>query len=96
MKFDTSKYSRDLSKYYKLPLVKVSLTLVLSIFVITLFLGLALRPTLISITSLIKTIEESKKTYQSLQEKIDNLFQIHLLNTVVNSIQIDLKLVKFQ
>lgn len=73
MKFDTSKYSRDLSKYYKLPLVKVSLTLVLSIFVITLFLGLALRPTLISITSLIKTIEESQKTYQSLQEKIDNL-----------------------
>lgn len=73
MKFDTSKYSRDLRRYYQIPAVSVSLTLVLSFFVIAVFIAFALRPTIVSITSLKKTIEESQKTSQTLKTKVKNL-----------------------
>lgn len=73
MKLPTQKYSQDLRKYYRLPAVQVSLTLVLSLFVMAIFIVFALRPTLLSIVTLNKTIEESKKTLKILDTKVTNL-----------------------
>ncbi len=73
MKFDTSKYSRDLRRYYQIPAVQSSLTVVLSIFVVAIFISLALRPTLISIANLKNTISDANKTSQTLKVKVKNL-----------------------
>lgn len=58
-----------------MPAVQVSLTLVLSIFVITVFIVFALRPTIISIATLKKTISESEETLTKLNTKISSLEQ---------------------
>ncbi len=73
MKFATQHYTQDLRRYYRMPAVQVSLTLVLSFFVIALFIGFALRPTIVSIVTLKKTIEESNKTSQLLSAKVKSL-----------------------
>lgn len=73
MKFSTSRYSQDLRRYYRLPAVQVSLTLVLSLFVIAIFIVFALRPTIISIVSLQKTIGDAKKSITQLDTKVANL-----------------------
>lgn len=73
MKLPTRHYSLDLHKYHRLPAVQVSLTLVLSLFVMALFIVFALRPTILSIVTLQKTITESKKTLQQLDTKISYL-----------------------
>lgn len=73
MKFDTAKYSRDLRRYYQIPAVQSSLTVVLSIFVVAIFISLALRPTLISIANLKNTISDANKTSQTLKVKVKNL-----------------------
>lgn len=73
MKLPTQKYAQDLRKYYRQPSVRVSLTLVLSIFVVAVFVAFALRPTIISIVNLRKTIVDSKKTLQELDSKVSNL-----------------------
>ncbi len=73
MKFDTAKYTRDLKKYYQIPAVQSSLTVVLSIFVIAIFISMALRPTLISITNLKGTITDANKTSQTLKAKVKTL-----------------------
>ena len=69
----SSRYAQDLSRYYRLPAVQVSLTLVLSLFLVAIFIIFALRPTIVSIVSLQKTIIESKKTLQQLETKINFL-----------------------
>jgi Tfp pilus assembly protein PilO len=56
-----------------MPAVQVSLTLVLSLFVMAIFIVFALRPTIISIVTLKKTIIESKATFEQLNTKIANL-----------------------
>lgn len=73
MKLQTQKYSQDLRRYYRLPAVQVSLTLVLSLFVSALFIVFALRPTVLSILTLQKTIVESEKTLVQLESKVKNL-----------------------
>lgn len=73
MKLPTQKYSQDLRRYYHLPAVRVSLTLVLSLFLMAIFIVVALRPTIISIATLKKTISESEKTLQQLDAKVTNL-----------------------
>lgn len=73
MKFETAKYTRDLKRYYQIPAVQSSLTVVLSIFVIAIFISLALRPTLISITNLRGTITDANKTSQILKAKVKTL-----------------------
>jgi Tfp pilus assembly protein PilO len=73
MKFEPSKYSRDLKKYYQIPAVQSSLTVVLSLFVIAIFIAFALRPTLVSITNLKNTIEDANKTSKLLKVKVKNL-----------------------
>lgn len=73
MKPLTTRYSRDLRRYYRMPAVQVSLTLVLSLFVISIFIVFALRPTIVTIVTLKKTIAESEKIRQQLSVKVTNL-----------------------
>lgn len=73
MKPLTTRYSRDLRRYYRMPAVQVSLTLVLSLFVIAIFIVFALRPTIVTIVTLKKTIAESEKIRQQLSVKVTNL-----------------------
>lgn len=72
----SERYTRDLRKYYRLPAVQVSLTLVLSFFVMAMFIVLALRPTMVSIVSLKKNIEESKSTLTKLDAKVVSLQKV--------------------
>ncbi len=67
------RYSQDLRRYYRMPAVQVSLTLVLSIFLMSIFVVFALRPTILSIVNLKKTISESKKVLQQLETKVNFL-----------------------
>lgn len=62
-------YARDLRRYYRLPATQVSLTVVLSVIIVALFAIFALRPTVVAIVTLQRTITESRKTLQSLQSK---------------------------
>jgi Tfp pilus assembly protein PilO len=56
-----------------MPAVQTSLTLVLSLFVVSFFIAFALRPTIISITTLKKNITESQATLKTLDVKVANL-----------------------
>ncbi len=73
MNINTQKYSQDLRRYYRLPAVQVSMTLVLSLFVMAIFIVFALRPTITSIVTLNKTISESEKTLNQLETKVKAL-----------------------
>lgn len=73
MKLPTAKYAQDLRRYYRMPAIQTSLTLVLSVFVMAVFIIFALRPTIVSIVTLKKTIAESKKTLTQLDTKVVNL-----------------------
>ena len=73
MNINTRRYSQDLRRYYRMPAVQVSLTLVLSVFLMSIFVVFALRPTILSIVNLKKTISESKKVLQQLETKVNFL-----------------------
>ncbi|MBP9670417.1 type 4a pilus biogenesis protein PilO [Candidatus Woesebacteria bacterium] len=73
MNINTRRYSQDLRRYYRMPAVQVSLTLVLSVFLMSVFVVFALRPTILSIVNLKKTISESKKVLQQLETKVNFL-----------------------
>lgn len=73
MKIQSQRYLQDLRRYYRMPVMQTSMTLVLSLFVMALFIVFALRPTLVSIVTLKKTITESKDTLKKLDIKVDNL-----------------------
>lgn len=66
-------YQNDLRRYYRLPAVQVSLTIVLSLFVTAIFIVFAISPTINSIVSLRKTISESNKTFAQLEKKVADL-----------------------
>lgn len=73
MNLPTRKYSQDLRRYYRLPAVQVSLTIVLSLFVMSIFIVFALRPTIVSIVTLKKTITQSRSVLKQLDTKVTNL-----------------------
>lgn len=73
MNLSTQRYTQDLRKYYRLPSVQVSLAVVLSLFVMAIFIVFALRPTILAITTLQKTIDESEKTLDQLSNKVRSL-----------------------
>lgn len=73
MNLSVQHYSRDLGRYYRQPAVQVSLALVLSLLVMAIFIVFALRPTLVAVTTLQRTITESKATLQQLDTKVSNL-----------------------
>ncbi|MFH2019443.1 MAG: type 4a pilus biogenesis protein PilO [bacterium] len=62
-------YSTNLAKYYRVPSIQISLSIVLSIFVCAFFVLVAIRPALIAITELKQNITESEKTLKQLQTK---------------------------
>lgn len=68
-------YLRDLRRYYRLPVTQVSLTVVISIVIVAVFVVLALRPTASAIVTLKKNISESEKTLEQLQKKTKSLQQ---------------------
>lgn len=63
------KYSTDLRRYYRMPAVQASLSVVLSLFISAFFIFLAIRPTLVTITNLNNKIAESDKTLSQLEAK---------------------------
>ncbi|MFZ2199604.1 MAG: type 4a pilus biogenesis protein PilO [Microgenomates group bacterium] len=73
MKFSPTRYTQDLKRYYRIPAVQSSLTVVLSFFVIAVFISFALRPTLVSIATLKTNIAESGKIAKILEAKVTNL-----------------------
>jgi Tfp pilus assembly protein PilO len=73
MNISTQHYTRDLGRYYRQPATQVSLALVLSLFIMGIFIIFALRPTLVAITTLQKTIAESQATLQKLDAKVSDL-----------------------
>mgnify|MGYP001575752585 FL=1 len=87
MKPSTQRYAQNLNRYYRMSAVRVSLTLVLSLFVMAIFIVFALRPTIVTIVTLKKTIAESEKTLQQLSVKMTNLqkasVQFELLKPVL-------------
>jgi Tfp pilus assembly protein PilO len=73
MNISAQHYARDLGRYYRQPATQVSLALVLSLFIMAVFIIFALRPTLVAVTTLQKTIAESQTILQTLDAKVSNL-----------------------
>lgn len=62
-------YGVELQRYYRMPAVQASLTTVLSLFIVAFFVIVAIRPTLVTVATLKKSIESSEKTLKQLQAK---------------------------
>lgn len=69
------KYSLDLRRYYREPAAQVSLSIVLSLFIVAFFITVALRPTFATIAELNQELEESQKSLQQLESKAATLQQ---------------------
>lgn len=67
------RYQFDLMRYYRIPAVQISLNIVLSILIVSIFAAFAIRPTLVTIAKLQKNIEDSKKTLTTLEAKVKAL-----------------------
>lgn len=68
-----------LQKFYQKPVAKVSLELFLSIFTILFFAIFAIRPTLLTMSDLIKEIDDKEKIDQDLSKKIAALSTVQPL-----------------
>jgi Tfp pilus assembly protein PilO len=84
------RYFTDIRRFYRLKKVRVYTEIVLSILTIAFFLFFAIKPTAVTITSLIKEINDKKMVTQKLEEKINNL---NLAQQEYLSIENDLYLV---
>jgi len=62
-------YGVDLKRYYRLPATQVSLTTVLSLLIVAFFVIVAIRPTLVTVATLKKSIETEEKTLKALRTK---------------------------
>jgi len=67
------RYFTDIRRFYRLKKVRVYTEIVLSILTVSFFLFFAIKPTVITITGLIKEINDKKMVVQKLEEKISNL-----------------------
>lgn len=63
------RYSMDLAKYYRKASTQVSLSVVLSLFIVAFFIMAALRPTFVTIAKLNTEIEDTEQTLNSLKTK---------------------------
>lgn len=63
----------DLARYYRLPSVQVSLGVVLAFLITAFFIMFAIRPTLATIVTLKKNIDESRTTLKDLETKTSAL-----------------------
>ena len=73
MNISTNTYKQGLRRYYRLPAVQVSLTLVMSLFGVAIFVIFALKPTIVAIATLRKTITESEASLKKLEAKVIGL-----------------------
>lgn len=73
------KYYLNVKKYSDRLVVKESLTVALSVFLIAFFLVFALRPTLVKIAELRNKIEESEQTLENLERKSNSLARVSSL-----------------
>lgn len=67
------RYFRDISRFYKIKKVRVYTNAVLTLGAIAFFLFFAIRPTVVTITALIKEIKEKKEVVAALEDKINAL-----------------------
>lgn len=80
--------SANLKRYYRMPSVKTSLTVVLSIFIVAFFIFVAMRPTFVTIAELNKTIEASRQTLKQLENKTASLEKMNQVWEQVQSKEI--------
>lgn len=66
-------YYRQIWRFYKKPVTRVSLGLLLTIFIITIFAVFAINPTLNTIGELLRTIEDRERVLDQLRRKAVNL-----------------------
>lgn len=76
MPLSTKNIQTTIIQFYNKPVAKVSLELFLSIFAVVFFAIFAIRPTLLTMSDLIKEIEDKKTHDQKLQQKIAALSSI--------------------
>ena len=67
------RYFVDIGQFYRQKKVRVYTEIVLSILTTTFFLFFAIKPTLVTITGLIREIKDKKLVSQKLEEKINSL-----------------------
>jgi len=67
------RYFVDIGQFYRQKKVRVYTEIVLSILTTAFFLFFAIKPTLVTITGLIREIKDKKLVSQKLEEKINNL-----------------------
>jgi len=67
------RYFTDIRRFYRLKKVRVYTEIVLSILAVAFFLFFAIKPSIVTITGLIKEIKDKKLVTQKLEEKINNL-----------------------
>lgn len=83
-------YFLSISTLYRRKKARVYTELVLTILTVCFFLFFAIKPTLVTITGLIKTLKDQQLVAQKLEEKINSL---NLAQSQYNSVQADLLLI---
>lgn len=84
-------YYQQLWRYYQKPSIKISLSLLLTIFAVTFFAAFAIRPTLNTIAELLRKIEDQKEVSAKLEEKMAALSSLQSEYTVIQENQNVLK-----
>lgn len=67
------RYFFNIGRFYQKKKVRVYTEIVLSLFTITFFIVFAIRPTLVTIAGLVKTIKDQRLVNQKLEEKVQIL-----------------------
>lgn len=80
-------YYQRLWRYYQKPSIKISLSLLLTIFAVTFFAAFAIRPTLNTIAELLRKIEDQKEVSAKLEEKMAALSSLQSEYTVIQENQ---------
>jgi Tfp pilus assembly protein PilO len=80
-------YYQRLWRYYQKPAIKVSLSLLLTIFAVTFFAAFAIRPTLNTIAELLRKIEDQKEVSAKLEKKMAALSSLQSEYTVIQENQ---------
>jgi Tfp pilus assembly protein PilO len=73
MATNRQKVTKTLNEFYQRPVAKVSLELFLSVGAVIFFAVFAIRPTLVTMSDLVKEIEDKKELDQKLTQKIASL-----------------------
>lgn len=80
-------YYQRLWRYYQKPAIKVSLSLLLTIFAVIFFAAFAIRPTLNTIAELLRKIKDQKEVSAKLEEKMAALSSLQSEYSVIQENQ---------